>query len=239
MIAIPGFLLKTKLDCQRQSQYLIRMWSDITKIPNLISLGRLVLLIPAGYFLAQPEPNASYWALLFLILAAVSDMLDGYVARKLNQQTELGLLLDPLSDKIMAGVLAILLIIYRDFPLWLAAIIVGRDILIALGGLLVKDKVKKIPASNLSGKYCFTATAVLLLSYVIKFQFGINLFGFLTLAFVAQSLFFYGRTFYYINKDKPAPVFDDKPQYYIPRRVICFVVEVVYFYKLFIFLGWL
>ncbi len=215
------------------------MWSDITKIPNLISIGRLLLLIPTAYYMAQPGNEAKLYALAFLSMAALSDFLDGFLARKLHQQTQLGLLLDPLSDKILAGALAILLIVYRDFPIWLAAVIIGRDVIVSIGGMFVKDKIKKIPASTLTGKYCFTAIALLLISYIIEIPFGMWFFTFWTLFFVLASVIVYGRILIKVRTDRPVPVFGDKRIYKIGRIVYCCSISVIFLYQLFIFIGWM
>ena len=71
------------------------------KIPNLISLGRLMFVVSTAWFLAQPEPVARLYALIFLTLAAVSDFFDGFMARRLNQHTRLGLILDPLTENLL------------------------------------------------------------------------------------------------------------------------------------------
>lgn len=212
---------------------------DILKIPNLISLGRLLLLIPTAYFLSQPEPIYRLYALGTLTIAAISDYLDGYLARKLNQKTDLGLILDPLSDKIMAGVLVILLIIYRAFPIWLAAVILGRDLLILSGGLAIKSKTGHVPASNLSGKYCFASIAMLLISYVIEFDFGIKLTLITTLALIALSLVLYIREFAIIIDGRPTPVFSDSPIFRFARKTATSILSIIYLYHLFKYIGWI
>lgn len=215
------------------------MLKDLGKIPNLITLGRLVLLIPAAYFLARSEPICKLYALIVLTIAAVSDFLDGYLARKLNQKTELGLILDPLSDKIMAAALVILLIVYRDFPLWLAAIILGRDIIILVGGLILKSKIGQTPASILSGKYCFAAIAVLLISYVIEYDFGIKMITPISLALIVISLLLYLRVFVIAVWTKTAPEFSDKKIYRIIRVFATLTVSIIFLLQLFRELGWL
>lgn len=215
------------------------MAHDFFKIPNLISVGRLLFLIPAGWYIAQPNPEAKFWALLFLFIAAVSDYLDGFFARRLNQQTELGLLLDPLADKIMAATLVVLLLLFRDLPLWLAAVIIGRDLLIALGGLAMKSKITEPPKSNLTGKYCFAAIAVLLLSYVIEFDFGIRLITPFVVVFSILSLIQYGRLFFFAFRDQPLPHFRDRPGYRLARIITTWTVSVVFLYRFFHWLGWL
>jgi len=212
---------------------------DLIKVPNLITLGRLVFLVPTAYFLARPGHANQIYALICLSLAAVSDYFDGYFARRLNQQTRLGLLLDPLSDKIMAATMVILLIMYRNFPLWMAAIIVGRDILIGAGGLAVASRIRNIPRSNLTGKYAFASIAVLLVSYVIEFDFGVRLFTFISLPLIALSAVLYARSLVRAVKGLPLPDFQDKTMYRAARSIGTLVVAVVYLYKLLEMVGWM
>lgn len=208
------------------------MPSDWVKVPNLLSLGRLIMLAPTGYFLSRPEPSAQYYALLCLSLAAITDYFDGYFARKLHQETELGLILDPLSDKILAGALAILLIIYRAFPLWLAGVIVGRDLMIALGGLVLRKRTNVIAPSNLTGKYSFAALALLLVSYVIRFEFGIALMTAVTLPLLALSLWLYGHGLTSAMKSGVLPKFRDRTAYRHLRRGAVLAISVLYLVQL-------
>jgi cardiolipin synthase (CMP-forming) len=209
------------------------MAHDIFKVPNLITVGRLIFLIPTAYFLSLPGPHNQIYALACLTLAAVSDYLDGYFARRLNQQTRLGLILDPLSDKVLAATVIILLIIHRDFPLWLAAVIIGRDLLIAAGGFVMKSRIKGIPASNLTGKYGFASIAVLLVSYVIDYTFGIRLLTVIVIPLIALSIIFYGRALIRVLHGQPLPHFHDRPTYRIIRTVTTVAVSAVYLFKLF------
>ena len=226
------------LDNRLSTLYLVRVAHDLVKVPNLITLGRLVFLVPTAYFLARPGHANQIYALICLSLAAVSDYFDGYFARRLNQQTRLGLLLDPLSDKIMATAMVILLILYRNFPLWLAAVIVGRDILIGAGGLALTSRIKDIPRSNLTGKYAFASIAVLLVSYVIEFDFGIRLFTFISLPLIVLSAVLYARSLVRALKGLPLTDFRDKTIYRTARSIATLVVAVVYLYRLLEMVGW-
>ncbi len=215
------------------------MAHDIFKVPNLITVGRLVFLIPTGYFLSLPGAHNQIYALACLTLAAISDYLDGYFARRLNQQTRLGLILDPLSDKVLAATVIILLILHRNFPVWLAAVIIGRDLLIASGGLVMKSKIREIPASNLTGKYGFASIAVLLVSYVIEYEFGIRLLTVIVLPLIALSIILYGRAMIRVMQDKPLPHFHDRPQYRLLRIITTVTLSAVYVFKLFQKIGWI
>lgn len=215
------------------------MAHDIFKVPNLITIGRLVFLIPTGYFLSLPGPQNQIYALACLTLAAISDYLDGFFARKLHQQTRLGLILDPLSDKVLAATVIVLLIFHRDFPLWLAAVIIGRDLLIAGGGLIMKSRIEGIPASNLTGKYGFASIAVLLVSYVIDFEFGIRLLTAIVLPLIALSIFFYGRAMVLVLKGGALPQFHDRPVYHLVRTAVTVAISAVYLFKLFQKINWI
>lgn len=208
------------------------MSGDLFKIPNLISLGRVLFLIPIWYCLALPNENARYWALAVIGVAVVSDFLDGYLARKLNQKTELGLILDPLSDKILAAGVVFLLIGYRDFPIWLAGTIILRDLLILSGGLLIKKKTGIIPPSILTGKYCFASVGILLMSYVLKFDYGIRMFFYISMFFMVASFILYIREMVRILRSGQVVRFQDKPLFKTARITSIVIIAIFYFGRL-------
>jgi CDP-diacylglycerol--glycerol-3-phosphate 3-phosphatidyltransferase len=215
------------------------MAHDLFKVPNLISLGRLLLLIPAAYFLGRPGLGNKLYALACLAVAAISDYFDGYFARRLNQKTKLGLFLDPLSDKILAATLVVLLVIHRQLPVWLAVVIVGRDALIASGGMLIKSRLQALPPSNLTGKYCFASTALLLISYVIGFDFGTRWLVPLVLVLIAGSILLYTRALVLVLRGEELPVFRDRPIYRITRNGVAALVAIIYLIKLAEYIGWI
>lgn len=102
-------------------------------IPNLITILR-VLLIPVFILLFYMPFNWSYYAASAVFtLAAVTDWLDGYLARRLQQSTPFGAFLDPVADKLMVAV-ALVLLVEEHHNLWLtlpAATIIGREIVIS------------------------------------------------------------------------------------------------------------
>tara|TARA_Y100000768_G_scaffold138222_1_gene102971 strand:+ start:1102 stop:1656 length:555 start_codon:yes stop_codon:yes gene_type:complete len=99
-------------------------------IPNLISIFRILLIIPVLLLIY----NSNYDLALFLfLLAGLSDALDGYLAKKFDWRTRVGALLDPVADKLLVAGTFIILTWLGFVPFWLAAIVVSRDIIIALG----------------------------------------------------------------------------------------------------------
>jgi len=131
-------------------------------LPNIITIFRL-LLVPVYLlvYYSSLENRISIAGAIFF-LAGVSDVLDGYIARKYNKSSKLGTVLDPFADKLMA--FAVLISFYSDglIPLWILLPIFIKEIVMILGGtkLLVKNENKVIP-SNIYGK---AATFLLYLS---------------------------------------------------------------------------
>lgn len=102
-------------------------------IPNLISILRIVLIPLFLYLIFIAKFEERIWALVVFIIAALTDFLDGWSARKLGQETDLGKFLDPLADKflVIAAIVAFL-ILDPLVPLWMILIIVLREILLTL-----------------------------------------------------------------------------------------------------------
>jgi len=102
-------------------------------IPNLISLLRIFLMPLFLYLIFQPERSMKFAALIVFSIASLTDFFDGWSARKLKQESELGKFLDPLADKVLviSTLVAFLLIDYL-IPLWMIIIIIGRDALVTV-----------------------------------------------------------------------------------------------------------
>ena len=129
-----------------------RLWT----IPNVLSLLRLASVPVFVWLFVSDRENA---AVILYAAGAWTDFFDGLIARRFNQVSELGKLLDPLADRILILALAIALVAREVLPLWLALTVVGRDLLIlSVFPLLERRKVPRI-AVNFTGK---TATASLL-----------------------------------------------------------------------------
>lgn len=103
------------------------------QIPNLISLGR-VLLVPVAIWLIVNDNRAGAFGVF--VAAGISDAVDGFIAKRFGWQTELGAYLDPLADKLLLVSVFIALGIKGDLPSWLVIGVVTRDILIIAGVIL-------------------------------------------------------------------------------------------------------
>jgi len=108
-------------------------------VPNLITLSRAALVPVFALMLFQGRP---FGALVIIFLAGLSDVLDGFAARRWHQETKVGTLIDPLADKFLLSVAFILLTIRSlgftyVIPLWLTVAVIGRDFLILVGAAVI------------------------------------------------------------------------------------------------------
>src|SRR4030095_6083636 len=138
------------------------MSKEIFYISNLISISRFFLLAVTVYFLL----NGNYQVTCLLIaLIWISDLLDGYVARRRNEVSELGKIIDPIADKVCIITIVLILAIQQIIPLWFLIITVLRDALILSGGLYLNTKKNIVVQSNWTGKMTvFTIGLTLFLS---------------------------------------------------------------------------
>lgn len=125
---------------------------EIFYISNLLSSSRFVLLILTVYFLITDSGYHYLIASLFIIVIWITDILDGYIARRRNEVSELGKIIDPLADKVTVITITLILLLKGILPLWFFAVIAARDILILSGGLYIKQKKGLVLQSNNLGK---------------------------------------------------------------------------------------
>lgn len=105
----------------------MKLSQELRSIPNLLSILRLAL-VPV--FLILLLRDQFVWALVILALASFTDWLDGFIARKFNQITELGKVLDPAADRLYIFASLIGLTLNGNIPAWLAIVIIARDVML-------------------------------------------------------------------------------------------------------------
>ncbi len=154
---------------------------------NLLSLSRVFLAIPMAVFLWYDQ---NILAMIIGIIASITDMLDGWLARKLDQVSEYGKIFDPIADKIFVGVTVIVLLLQGRFPLWLVALVIGRDLLIALGGLLAARKLKTVIPSDYVGKATVTILGLTIMLSILNIHSILD-YGYYISAFALVFSFIY------------------------------------------------
>lgn len=102
-------------------------------LANLVTLARLLAVPVVVWLILKGNMVATFWV---FVAAGLSDAVDGYVAKRFDQRTELGALLDPIADKTLIVTLFVTLGVARHLPIWLVIMVVFRDLLIVGGFLL-------------------------------------------------------------------------------------------------------
>ncbi|MCP4228760.1 MAG: hypothetical protein GY771_01245 [bacterium] len=120
--------------------------------PNLVTVSRLLIALP-GFYLMWIGGNKLVILGIFAVVF-LSDLLDGYLARKLDQFSEVGKMLDPLIDKIITAACGAILILSPHYylPIWIAAVVIGKDVILVLSGSLILGKRAKAIPANIWGK---------------------------------------------------------------------------------------
>lgn len=137
---------------------------DIFTWSNLISLTRVLVALPIVYFHYENQKEINNLILGLIFYGVISDYLDGLVARLRNEISELGKILDPVADKIMAFVLFFYTVYLGWIPLWFFVIGITRDILIMMGSWYIKRERGKVAMSTMSGKVSVNVLAFYWLS---------------------------------------------------------------------------
>ena len=142
--------------------------NKILTIPNLFSFLRIILIIIAG---CQLYNHNNINAFIIYLTAIITDFFDGFFSCILNQISELGKILDPLADKLMVISAVLILLLQHRMPLWFVLIVVIRDILILLGGLYAKTKIKFIIPSILIGKIAAVFLMITFVLNILNFEY--------------------------------------------------------------------
>ena len=137
--------------------------------PNQITYFRILLIPVFVIFLFMDILYRDYIAALIFIILSLSDALDGYIARKKQQITQIGKILDPIADKLLISV-ALIFLISRGVPAWMAIVIIAREWLITILRFVVIPK-HVIPASKL-GKIKTITQIVAIVAVIINFPFN-------------------------------------------------------------------
>ncbi len=172
---------------------------------NFLSILR-VLLIPVLWYTLDMERATGeliykYYSIVVVTLIVLSDFLDGFLARLLNQVSRLGQFLDPVSDKIAALLGCILIIYYKDFPIWVGIFIFVRDIINVIAGFLIFSEKDIQVRPNMWGKCTAASLGVAGYVYVISPSFTLfritlqNISIFFILVFMILGMVFAVRTY--------------------------------------------
>lgn len=168
---------------------------DIFLLPNLISAVRIILLIPVSYLLLTDFEGQNTLIIILVLCMYLSDLLDGFLARKMKLVSESGKIIDPLADKISVTVIALILLYLGKIPFWFVTVVVLRDILISLFGIYLDRKKDIRLMSNTAGKIAVFSIGLIILFAVINSQLSLKINSYLY--FVSLILILFSSFLYY------------------------------------------
>lgn len=145
-------------------------------LANKITMFRIFLVPIFMFFLLTQFPYGAYIAVAIFILAAITDGLDGYVARKRKQVTNFGKFVDPLADKLLVTAALISLVELNQLSSWVAMIIIGREFVVTSLRVIAVSEGIAIAAS-MWGKVKTITQVVAIVALLIN-NFPFSLFGF-------------------------------------------------------------
>ncbi len=158
-------------DTKQTMNRVLEMWREIGQesinLPNLLTLGR-ILLIPVFVILfTTPTPDRSLIAAVIFTVAALTDLLDGYIARRTGQVTKLGKLLDPIADKLLVLSALILLVNIDRVSALVAIFVIAREVAVT-GIRAIAAGEGLIIVAEMAGKYKMALQVVAIVLLILE-----------------------------------------------------------------------
>lgn len=176
-------------------------------VPNAITVARIGLIVVFGVLLVAREDG---WAITALAVAGASDFLDGYLARRLGQTSDLGRFLDPAADRLLTVVVVLGLAWREIIPWWLVGLLLARDVVMGIALLWWRTRGAATPKVTFLGKSATFALYVFLpLSYLAYGRWdGVQAFAIVGAA--VSSIAYWGSAVQYLSQLRksrsPAPI---------------------------------
>lgn len=169
------------------------LWRDATNGPNLLTYLRVLMIPVVLLLLDRGAPRDCYWAACVYSLAAVTDLLDGWLARRLGLVTIIGKFLDPLADKLIVTAVLVWLVPMGRIPAWAVVLLISREISItALRSIASSEGVVIAAGDDGKAKTALQNSGIicLLLGYPYRFDYGLVDFGVVDLVHVGRLLIY-------------------------------------------------
>jgi cardiolipin synthase len=157
------------------------------QIPNIITLVRIFLVLPTAVLLWRgmyPQ------ALVIMSIAGASDALDGWLARRYNWLSSFGAAMDPVADKLLVAVVFVIFTVQGHIPIWVAAIVLGRDGVIMAGAGVYRLLFESIEFSPTFISKANTATQIVMLLLLLLALCEFSIFSELAFALVDPFCFY-------------------------------------------------
>ncbi len=160
-------------------------------IPNILTFIRFTLIPVFIFVFFSASPNYILYGLAIFLLAGITDMLDGYIARKYNLVTKWGQAMDPLADKLMLITVLISFTIKDLFPIWVILIVGIKEAMLVIGGIfLYTQKGKVVVPANRYGKMATVFFYIVIIWVALGLPYGRAITAF-AVAFTAYAFINY------------------------------------------------
>ncbi len=183
-------------------------------LPNILTLCRILVTPLFIILLFYDHPYAKSWALFIFVVAMLTDIFDGYYARKHNLVTDYGRFLDPLADKVMVLSALISFAVMDVIPYWMVSLIIFRDVFVTGLRMAMSSKNKTMVTSKIAKRKTLSQVLIIIfilfnigfntlpiswIKYLILFSKQYDLIYYLTLL-VTLFTVFTGLTYLYTNR---------------------------------------
>ena len=140
-------------------------------LPNKLTILRVILIVPFVLFLLLPREDSMgrYLSVLVFVIASLTDLADGKIARKYNLITNFGKFMDPLADKLLVGAAMICLVETGELPAWIVVVIISREFIIS-GFRLVASDNGVVIAAGYWGKIKTTVQMIMIIMLILNFE---------------------------------------------------------------------
>lgn len=171
------------------------MRDDALNLPNVLTFGRIVMIPLCLWFLDQDTAKSGFFAALVFTAAAITDVLDGYLARKLNVVSVLGKLIDPLADKLIVMATLIWMVPMGRIPAWAVIVLLAREISVtALRSVAASEGV--IISASQEGKTKTAFQMIGIIALIAGYPYHVHVYG---IDFGIVDLVLVGRSLVYLS----------------------------------------
>ena len=174
------------------------LWEDAKNLPNLLTFLRILMIPAVLVFLESGSPRDCFWAAIVYSLAAITDMLDGWLARRQGLVSVLGKFLDPLADKLIVVAVLVWLVSMGRIPAWTVVVLVSREITItALRGVASSEGliISAGPGGKLKTALQMVGLICLIVGYPYTFTLGFYDFGVVDFVHVGRVMIYLSIVF--------------------------------------------
>ncbi len=159
-------------------------------IPNALTIVRFLLIPGFVYYFFSPMEYGVRIAIVIFVVAGLTDILDGFIARKYNLITRLGIVLDPLADKLMLLAVLISITLKNQIPFWIIVVVAFKETLLILGAITLFNDHDIVVPANRFGKISTIAFYIAILAVAFELPYSqVFLDGFVLLTIVALVVY--------------------------------------------------